>query len=47
MLGGLFAGLEESPGDLILYQGRSFKTYRGMGRWVRWFREAANDTANP
>jgi IMP dehydrogenase len=31
MLGGLFAGLEESPGDLILYQGRSFKTYRGMG----------------
>lgn len=31
MLGGLFAGLEESPGDLILYQGRSFKRYRGMG----------------
>jgi len=31
MLGGLLAGLAESPGDLILYQGRSFKTYRGMG----------------
>jgi IMP dehydrogenase len=31
MLGGLLAGLEESPGDLILYQGRSFKSYRGMG----------------
>jgi len=31
MLGGLFAGLEESPGELILYQGRTFKEYRGMG----------------
>src|SRR5213079_2262064 len=31
MLGGLFAGLAESPGQMILYQGRSFKTYRGMG----------------
>jgi IMP dehydrogenase len=31
MLGGLLAGLEESPGELILYQGRSFKQYRGMG----------------
>jgi IMP dehydrogenase len=31
MLGGLFAGLAESPGQTILYQGRSFKTYRGMG----------------
>ncbi len=31
MLGGLLAGLEESPGEMILYQGRSFKTYRGMG----------------
>ena len=31
MLGGLLAGLDESPGDLILYQGRSFKRYRGMG----------------
>jgi len=31
MIGGLFAGLEESPGDRILYQGRTFKVYRGMG----------------
>ncbi|MCL2004888.1 MAG: IMP dehydrogenase [Planctomycetaceae bacterium] len=31
MLGGLFAGLEESPGELILYQGRTYKGYRGMG----------------
>ncbi len=31
MIGGLFAGLEESPGQLILYQGRTFKVYRGMG----------------
>lgn len=31
MLGGLLAGLEESPGELILFQGRRFKRYRGMG----------------
>jgi IMP dehydrogenase len=31
MIGGLFAGTEESPGDTILYQGRTFKAYRGMG----------------
>ena len=31
MLGGLLAGMEESPGQLILYQGRTFKRYRGMG----------------
>jgi IMP dehydrogenase len=31
MIGGLFAGLEESPGDRILYQGRTYKVYRGMG----------------
>ena len=31
MIGGLFAGLEESPGDRILYHGRIFKVYRGMG----------------
>jgi IMP dehydrogenase len=31
MIGGLFAGTDESPGDLILYQGRSYKAYRGMG----------------
>ena len=31
MIGGLFAGLEESPGELIIHKGRSFKRYRGMG----------------
>ncbi len=31
MIGSLFAGTEESPGESILYQGRSFKSYRGMG----------------
>jgi IMP dehydrogenase len=31
MIGGLFAGTEESPGETVLYQGRSYKVYRGMG----------------
>ena len=31
MMGGLFAGTEESPGEVELYQGRSYKSYRGMG----------------
>ena len=31
MIGGLFAGTEESPGETILYQGRTYKLYRGMG----------------
>src|SRR6202007_374212 len=31
MIGSLFAGTDESPGELILRQGRSFKSYRGMG----------------
>ncbi|GIS48598.1 MAG: hypothetical protein Ct9H90mP22_1860 [Gammaproteobacteria bacterium] len=31
MIGNLLAGTDESPGDLVLYQGRSYKTYRGMG----------------
>lgn len=31
MVGGLFAGVAESPGEVILYQGRTFKVYRGMG----------------
>ncbi len=31
MMGGLFAGTEEAPGDIVLYQGRSYKSYRGMG----------------
>ncbi|MDR0634785.1 MAG: IMP dehydrogenase [Azoarcus sp.] len=31
MLGGLFAGTEEAPGEMVLFQGRSYKAYRGMG----------------
>jgi len=31
MIGSLFAGTDESPGQLVLYQGRTFKSYRGMG----------------
>ncbi len=31
MLGSMFAGTDEAPGDVVLYQGRSYKTYRGMG----------------
>ncbi|NBR28212.1 MAG: IMP dehydrogenase, partial [Betaproteobacteria bacterium] len=31
MIGGLFAGTEEAPGEIELYQGRSYKSYRGMG----------------
>jgi IMP dehydrogenase len=31
MMGGMFAGTEEAPGEVILYQGRSYKSYRGMG----------------
>jgi IMP dehydrogenase len=31
MLGSLFAGTDESPGDIELYQGRSYKSYRGHG----------------
>jgi len=31
MIGSLFAGTDESPGEIVLYQGRSFKSYRGMG----------------
>jgi IMP dehydrogenase len=31
MIGGLFAGTDESPGEMVLYQGRSYKMYRGMG----------------
>ncbi len=31
MIGSLFAGTDEAPGDLVLYQGRSYKNYRGMG----------------
>ena len=35
MIGSLFAGTDESPGELILYQGRTFKSYRGMGSLAR------------
>jgi IMP dehydrogenase len=31
MLGGMFAGTDEAPGEIVLYQGRSYKSYRGMG----------------
>jgi IMP dehydrogenase len=31
MIGNLFAGTDESPGEMVLYQGRSYKVYRGMG----------------
>jgi IMP dehydrogenase len=31
MLGNLFAGTDESPGEVVLFQGRSYKVYRGMG----------------
>lgn len=31
MIGGLFAGIDESPGEMVLYEGRSYKMYRGMG----------------
>jgi IMP dehydrogenase len=49
MLGGLFAGTEEAPGEIELYQGRSYKTYRGMGSLAamqqgssdRYFQDAA------
>jgi IMP dehydrogenase len=53
MLGGLFAGLEESPGQVILYKGRRFKTYRGMGSLGALmsgsgdrYRQQANGTAD-
>ena len=52
MLGGLFAGTEEAPGEIELFQGRSYKTYRGMGSLSamqqgssdRYFQQAEKDT---
>ena len=52
MIGSLFAGTEESPGEVFLYQGRSYKSYRGMGSVGamargsadRYFQEEVNDT---
>lgn len=51
MIGGLFAGVDESPGEKILYEGRSFKLYRGMGSISamkkgskdRYFQDAEDD----
>ncbi|HKI78940.1 MAG TPA: IMP dehydrogenase [Ignavibacteriaceae bacterium] len=53
MVGGLFAGVEESPGEKVLYEGRSFKMYRGMGSLSamkkgskdRYFQDAEDDIA--
>ena len=53
MMGGMFAGTEEAPGEIVLYQGRSYKSYRGMGSIGamqqgsadRYFQEAS--TGNP
>jgi IMP dehydrogenase len=42
MIGSLFAGTEESPGETILYQGRTFKSYRGMGS-IGAMREGSKD----
>ena len=53
MIGGLFAGVDESPGEKILFEGRSFKMYRGMGSLSamkegskdRYFQDAEDDIA--
>lgn len=42
MLGGLLAGTDESPGEMVLYQGRSYKSYRGMGS-LEAMREGSRD----
>src|SRR6267142_570673 len=55
MIGNLFAGTDESPGEIILYQGRSFKEYRGMGSMGamrrgsrdRYFQDEFDLEANP
>ena len=45
MIGSLFAGVDESPGETILYQGRCFKAYRGMGSLSAMARAQANATS--
>jgi IMP dehydrogenase len=53
MMGSMFAGTDESPGELILYQGRTFKSYRGMGSIgamaagssERYFQSAAGESS--
>ena len=42
MIGSLFAGTDEAPGEIVLYQGRSYKTYRGMGS-IGAMREGSSD----
>jgi len=42
MIGGLLAGTDESPGEMVLYQGRSYKSYRGMGS-IEAMREGSSD----
>jgi IMP dehydrogenase len=42
MVGGLLAGTDESPGEMVLYQGRSYKSYRGMGS-LEAMREGSRD----
>lgn len=47
MVGSLLAGCEESPGATEIYQGRSFKVYRGMVRWPRWKRGQKTGISKP
>jgi IMP dehydrogenase len=42
MIGGLFAGVDESPGEKVLYEGRSYKLYRGMGS-IEAMRQGSKD----
>jgi IMP dehydrogenase len=42
MIGGLFAGVDESPGEKVLYEGRSYKLYRGMGS-IEAMRQGSRD----